>query len=144
MRVSGRAAGLVLSLLLLCGCSEQAAATDDVIHALSEAHSAIASSIIGIDLYDQQRATRAVTETLLDDMAEQLVDAERALESVSIASEQTQSERDAALAAIHAGAAAVLTSRDQLQQRGAVGNAADLESAGNQVDSVLGQLRGHQ
>jgi hypothetical protein len=57
VRVSGRAAGLVLSLGLICGCSQQSAATDDLIHALSEAHSAIASSILAIELYDQQRCS---------------------------------------------------------------------------------------
>jgi hypothetical protein len=131
-------------LVLLCGCSQQAAATEDLIRALSDAHSAIASSILAIELYDQQRTTRAVTETLLGDMAEQMVDAERALEPVSIASEQTQADRDAALAAVQAGVAAVLTSRDQLEQQGAVDNTADLESAGQQVDAVLSQLRGGQ
>ena len=129
---------------LLCGCSQQAAATEDLIHALSDAHSAITSSILAIELYDQQRTTRAVTETLLGDMAEQMVDAERALEPVSIASEQTQADRDAALAAVQAGVAAVLTSRDQLEQQGAVDNTADLESAGQQVDAILSQLRGGQ
>ena len=113
-------------------------------HALSDAHSAIASSVLAIELYDQQRTTRAVTETLLGDMAEQMVDAERALEPVSIASEQTQADRDAALAAVQAGVAAVLTSRDQLEQQGAVDNTAALESAGQQVDAVLSQLRGGQ
>jgi hypothetical protein len=144
VRASGRAAGLILSLGLMCGCSQQAAATEDLIHALSDAHSAIASSILAIELYDQQRTTRAVTETLLGDMAEQMVDAERALEPVSIASEQTQADRDAALAAVQAGVAAVLTSGDQLEQQGAVDNTADLESAGQQVDAVLSQLKGGQ
>ena len=129
---------------LLCGCSQQAAATEDLIRALSDAHSAIASSILAIELYDQQRTTRAVTETLLGDMAEQMVDAERALEPVSIASEQTQADRDAALAAVQAGVAAVLTSRDQLEQQGAVDKTADLESAGQQVDAILSELRGGQ
>lgn len=115
-----------------------------MIHALSDAHSAIASSVLAIELYDQKRTTRAVTETLLGDMAEQMVDAERALEPVSIASEQTQADRDAALAAVQAGVAAVLTSRDQLEQQGAVDNTAALESAGQQVDAVLSQLRGGQ
>lgn len=144
MRPSGCVAGLIISLGLLCGCSQQAAATEDLIHALSDAHSAIASSVLAIELYDQKRTTRAVTETLLGDMAEQMVDAERALEPVSIASEQTQADRDAALAAVQAGVAAVLTSRDQLEQQGAVDNTAALESAGQQVDAVLSQLRGGQ
>jgi hypothetical protein len=128
---------------LVCGCSQQAAATDDLIHALTDAHSAIASSILGIDLYDQDRSTRAATETLLDDMAKQIADAERSLEPIGVDSE-TQSERDAALAAIHTGGTALLTSRDQLDQRGAVDNTADLESAIQQVDDLLSQLRASQ
>jgi hypothetical protein len=144
LRVSKRTAGLVLSLSLICGCSQQAAATDDLIHALTDTHSAIASSILGINLYDQHRSTRAATETLLDDMAKQIADAEHSLEPVSVASEKTQLERDAALAAIHDGTAALLTSRDQLDQRGTVDNAAELESAARQVDDLLDQLRGSQ
>ena len=144
VRVSGRAAWLILSIALLCGCSKQAAATEDLIQSLSEAHSAIASSILGIELYDQQRSTRAVTETRLGDMAEQIVDAERALEPVSIDSEKAAADRDAALAAVHAGVAAVLTSRDQLEQYGAVDSTADLESAASEVDGLLDELRGSE
>ena len=143
MRVLRRAVGLVLLLGLVCGCSQQAAATDDLIHALTDAHSAIASSILGIDLYDQDRSTRAATETLLDDMARQIADAERSLEPIGVDSE-TQSERDAALAAIHTGGTALLRSRDQLDQRGTVDNTADLESAIQQVDDLLSQLRASQ
>ena len=144
MRVSQWSVGLVLSLSLVCGCSQQAAATDDLIQALTDAHSAIASSILGVNLYAQHRSTRAATETLLEDMTKQIADAERSLEPVSAASEKTELERNAALAAVHDGTAALLTSRDQLEQRGAVGNMADLESSGHQVDDLLGQLRGSQ
>jgi hypothetical protein len=140
LRASKWTVGLVLSLSLICGCSQEATATDDLIHALTDAH----SSILGITLYAQHRSTRAATETLLEDMAKQIADAERSLEPVSAASEKTELERDAALAAVHDGTAALLTSRDQLEQRGAVGNMADLESAGHQVDDLLGQLRGSQ
>jgi hypothetical protein len=136
-----RVAGLVGSLVLLCGCSQQSAATEDLIHALNETHSAIASSILAIDLYDQQRSTRAVTETVLGDMAKQAADAESALEPVSVESEQIKSDRDAALAAIHSGVAALLTSRDDFEQSGA-GDTAGLKSAGQRVDDVLSQLRG--
>jgi hypothetical protein len=135
-----RVAGLVGSLILLCGCSQQSSATDDLIHALTETHSAIASSILAIDLYDQQRSTRAVTETVLGDMAKQAADAESALEPVSVESEQIKSDRDAALAAIHAGVAALLTSRDDFSQNG-TGDTAALKSASQQVDDVLSELR---
>ena len=136
-----RLAGLLGSLILLCGCSQQSSATDDLIHALTETHSAIASSILAIDLYDQQRSTRAVTETVLGDMAKQAADAESALEPVSVESEQIKSDRDAALAAIHAGVAALLTSRDDFSQNG-TGDTAALKSASQQVDDVLSELRG--
>ena len=69
MAIWTRMAGFVLCLVLLCGCSQQSAATDDLIHALNDAHSAIASSLLAIELYDEQRSTRAVTETVLGDMA---------------------------------------------------------------------------
>jgi hypothetical protein len=129
-------------LVLLCGCSQQSSATDDLIHALTETHSAIASSILAIELYDQQRSTRAVTETVLGDMSKQAADAESALEPVSVDSEQIKSDRDAALAAIHAGVAALLTSRDDFSQNGSTGDTAALESASQQVDEVLSELRG--
>jgi hypothetical protein len=129
-------------LILLCGCSQQSSATDDLIHALTETHSAIASSILAIDLYNQQRSTRAVTETVLGDMAKQAADAESALEPVSVDSEQIKSDRDAALAAIHAGVAALLTSRDDFSQNGSTGDTAALTSASQQVDDVLSELRG--
>lgn len=144
MRVSQWSVGLVLSLSLVCGCSQQAAATDDLIQALTDAHSAIASSILGVNLYAQHRSTRAATETLLDDMAKQIADAERSLEPVNVGSEKTELQRDAALAAVHDGTTALLTSRDQLEQRGVVGNVADLRSAAHQVDDLLDQLRGSQ
>jgi hypothetical protein len=137
-----RMAGFVLCLVLLSGCSQQSAATDDLIHALTETHSAIASSILAVELYGQQRSTQAVTETVLGDMAKQAADAERALESVSVATEQIKSDRDAALAAIHAGVTALLASRDELEQRGAAANTAGLESAAQQVDALLSELRG--
>jgi len=143
VRVSRRALGLIICLGLLCGCgNSQQAATEDLIKVLSDAHSAIASSILAIELYEQERSTSAVTETVLGDMAEQIVDAERALEPVKIDSEQTQSDRDAALAAVHAGVAAVLTCRDELQTHGAVESTEQLESAARQVDDVLTDLRG--
>jgi len=77
-------------------------------------------------------------------MAKQAVDGESALEPVSVDSEQIKSDRDAALAAIHAGVAALLSSRDELEQQSAVPNTAGLESAGQQVDALLNQLRGSQ
>jgi hypothetical protein len=136
------AGGLALSVCLLGGCSTQAAATDELIHALSESHSAIASSLLAIQLYEEHRSTRAATETLLEDMAGQIVDAESAVEPVKIDSTQLQTDRDATLGAIQNGVAALLTSRDELQQHGVVQSTAGLESAGGQVDSILGQLRG--
>jgi hypothetical protein len=136
-----RIGGLVLCVVLLAGCSQQSSATDDLIHALTETHSAVASSILAIELYDQQRSTRAVTDTVLGDMAKQAVDAEGALESVSVDSPQLQSDRDAALAAIQSGVAALFTSRDNFSQHGGV-DTADLKSADQQVNEVLNQLRG--
>ncbi|HEY6811104.1 MAG TPA: hypothetical protein VI074_00300, partial [Propionibacteriaceae bacterium] len=63
-------------------------------------------------------------------------------EPVSVESEQIKSDRDAALAAIHAGVAALLTSRDDFSQNGSTGDTAALKSASQQVDDVLSELRG--
>ena len=136
-----RVGGLVLCIVLLCGCSQKSSATDDLIHALTETHSAVASSILAIELYDEQRSTRAVTDTVLGDMAKQAVDAEGSLEPISVDSEQLKSNRDAALAAIQSGVAALFTSRDNFSQHGAV-DTADLKLADQQVNDVLNQLRG--
>ena len=144
MGVWARVAGLIVSLVLLCGCSQQSSARDDLIHALNETHAAIASSLLAVQLYDQQRSTRAVTETVLGDMTKQAVDAESSLEPISVDSEQITSDRDAALTAIHAGVAALLSSRDELEQQGAVADTAGLESAGREVDTLLNQLRSSQ
>ena len=75
-------------------------------------------------------------------MAKQAADAESALEPVRVESEQIKSDRDAALAAIHAGVAALLTSRDDFSQNGSTGDTAALKSASQQVDDVLSELRG--
>lgn len=144
MGVWARGAGLIFSLVLLCGCSPQSSARDDLMHALNETHSAIASSLLAIQLYDQQRSTRAVTETVLGDMSKQAADAERSLEPISVDSEQIKSDRDAALAAIHTGVAVLLSSRDELEQQGAITDTTGLQSAGQEVDAVLNQLRGSQ
>jgi hypothetical protein len=53
-----------------------------------------------------------------------------------------KSDRDVALAAIHAGVAALLTSRDDFSQNGSTGDTAALKSASQQVDDVLSELRG--
>ncbi len=53
-------------------------------------------------------------------MAKQASDASSSLESMRIPGPQTQSERDATLATVNASTAALLTSRDQLDQHGTV------------------------
>jgi hypothetical protein len=101
----------------------------------------MASSLLAIQLYEQQRSTRAVTETVLGDMAGQIADAERAIEPITIDSPQLQSDWNAASTAIHAGVTSLLSSRDELERRGTADNTAGLESAGGEVDNLLRELR---
>jgi hypothetical protein len=64
------------------------------------------------------------------------------LEPISVDSEQIESDRDAALAAVHAGVTALLSSRDEFSQHSAVANTTGLQSADQQVNAVLNQLGG--
>jgi hypothetical protein len=84
LRASRLAVGLVGLLCLLWGCSQQSGPTDDLSDALNDAHSALASGILGTNLCDQHRMTGAATETLLEDMAKQASDASSSLESMRI------------------------------------------------------------
>jgi hypothetical protein len=63
------------------------------------------------------------------------------LEPIKVDSEQLKFDRDATLAAIQSGVAALFTSRDNFSQHGAV-DTAGLKSADQQVNEVLNQLRG--
>ena len=112
-------AGLIVLVVLLAGggCSQQAQARDDLVHALAEAHSALGSTSLALDLLAESRITRAVAETTVDDMSQQISDAQHQLEPIRVAGDAQQADRDAAVQAVAAGFAALLLTRDQLQQR---------------------------
>ena len=107
--------GLVI-LLLCSGCSQQAQVRDDLVHALSDAHSALGSTSLAVDLLTKSRITQAAAETAVDDMSQQLSDAQHQLEPISVDDDLQQADRDATVQAIAAGFDAVLLVRDQLRQ----------------------------
>jgi hypothetical protein len=69
-----------------------------------------------LDLLAESRITRAVAETTVDDMSQQISDAQHQLEPIRVADDAQQADRDAAVQAVAAGFAALLLTRDQLQQ----------------------------
>jgi hypothetical protein len=107
---------VLVALLLMVGCSQQAHVRDDLVHALSQSHSALASAALTLDLLTKSRITRAAAETSVDDMSQQIGDAQSSLEPISIDDDAQQADRDATVQAVNSGLAALLLLRDQLQQ----------------------------
>jgi hypothetical protein len=108
---------IVLAVLLVGGgCSQQAQARDDLVHALAEAHSALGSASLALDLLAGSRITRAAAETAVDDMSQQIGDAQHQLEPIRVDGDAQQADRDAAMRAVAAGVAALLQTRDELRQ----------------------------
>jgi hypothetical protein len=107
---------ILVALLLAGGCSQQAQLKDDLVHALSESHSALGSAALTLDLLAKARITRAAAETAMDDMSQQVGDAQSQLEPLSVDDDAQQADRDATVQAVGSGLAALLLVRDQLQQ----------------------------
>ena len=64
----------------------------------------------------KSRITRAAAETAVDDMSQQIGDAQHQLEPIRVDSDPLQADRDAAVRAVAAGFAALLQIRDELRQ----------------------------
>jgi hypothetical protein len=107
---------VLVALLLASGCSQQARVRDDLVHALSESHSALGTAALALDLLAKSRITRAAAETTVDDMSQQVGDAQSSLEPISVDDDAQQADRDATVQAVNSGLAALLLLRDQLQQ----------------------------
>ena len=137
-RVAAVLAGL---LLAISGCSQHAATEDDLMHALTEAHSAIGASVLALDQLDQGRATRAVTQTALEDMSKQVSDAQHAIDPIKIGSDAERADRDATTSALAAGAAAVRGARDELALHDRSASRDDLIVADAGITSLLDRLR---
>ena len=107
---------VLVAVLLASGCSQQARVRDDLVHALSESHSALGTAALALDLLAKSRITRAAAETTVDDMSQQVGDAQSSLEPISVDDDAQQADRDATVQAVNSGLAALLLLRDQLQQ----------------------------
>jgi hypothetical protein len=131
--------GLIVLVVLLVGggCSQQAQARDDLVHALAEAHSALGSTSLALDLLAESRITRAAAETAVDDMSQQISDAQHQLEPIRVDSDAQQADRDAAVRAVAAGFEALLLTRDQLRQGQST---TDARSALAQADQEVAAL----
>ena len=117
MSRQGVASVIVLATLLLGGgCSQQAATRDDMIHALTESHGALATATLALNLLAESRLTEAAAETAVDDMSQQIGDAQSSLEPISVEDDAQQADRDATVQAVTSGLSALLLLRDQLRQ----------------------------
>ena len=128
---------VALLAVLLGGCSQQARVRDDLGHALTEAHSALGSATLALDLLTESPITSAAAETTVDDMTQQVSDAQSQLEPIAIESDAQQAERDATVEAVADGFAALLRLRDQLQQGQ---DTTDARSAVAQADREIAAL----
>jgi hypothetical protein len=135
------AAALAGLLLVISGCSQHAATEDDLMHALTEAHSALGASVLALDQLDQGRTTRAVTETALEDMSKQMSDAQHAVDPIKIGSAAERADRDATSSVLAAGAAALLGARDELALHDHSASRDDLIAADKGVTDLLDRLR---
>jgi len=142
LRARHRVAAVLAGLLLaISGCSQHAATEDDLMHALTEAHSALGASVLALDQLDHGRATRAVTQTALEDMSKQVSAAQHALDPIEIGSDTERADRDAAAAVLTAGAAAVLGARDELALHDRSVSRDELIAADAGITSLLDRLR---
>jgi hypothetical protein len=107
---------VLVALLLVGGCSQQARVRDDLVHALNESHSALGSAALTLDLLARSRITRAAAETAVDDMSSQVSDAQSSLEPISVDDEAQQADRDATVQAVNSSLAALLLVRDQFRR----------------------------
>lgn len=131
-------AGLVFAL---SGCSQHAATADDLEHALTEAHSALATSVLAIDQLNHEETTRAAAATALEDMSKQLSDAQHAIDPIKIGNDAERADRDAANSVLAAGAAALLGARDELAIHERAANRNGMIAADAAITDLLDRLR---
>ena len=143
MSRQGVATVIVLAGLLLGGgCSQQAATRDDMIHALTESHSALASATQALDLLAESRLTEAAAETAVDDMSQQIGDAQSSLEPISVEDDAQQADRDATVQAVTSGLTALLLLRDQLRQsQDTAGARSAIAAADRTITDLSARLR---
>ena len=136
--------GLIVLVVLLVGggCSQQAQARDDLVHALAEAHSALGSASLALDLLAESRLTEAAAETAVDDMSQQIGDAQSSLEPISVEDDAQQADRDATVQAVTSGLTALLLLRDQLRQGQDTGGARSaIAAADRTITDLSARLR---
>ena len=134
-----RACGIGLLFVLLGGCSGGVA--QDLIDPMEQARAAVQSEQMALQLLGEQRLTRAVTQTLFDDMTEELTAAEKGISQASVSSPSDASLRDTALAAARDATSASLAGTDCLSQdMSCAGAMAKLASSAEGVQAVLDQL----
>jgi ribosomal protein S11 len=130
----GALATIVLALALT-GCSST---NDTIDQALSSTSSAVASSQLGLRLFDRDRATSALTDTVLLDAAAEVAKAQSAVQELEVSPGDGALAKSDALGVIRDAIDAI----DQAQQALADGSKAGLASATRQLSEVADELDG--
>ena len=132
-----------LLVLLLSGCTGGAAA--ELVNPMEQALAAVQSEQLVLQLLDEQRLTKSVTQTVFEDMTDELTGAEKAIHSAGVSSSADEALRDAALAAAREATSASIAGRDCLtQNRFCADEMTRLKSAAQGVQAVLDLLQSSQ
>jgi hypothetical protein len=145
MRRTGRtrlgfpAVPIVAALMVLAGCSGTIA--QDLLDPVEQARSAVRSDQLVFDLLAQGRVTTGIAETVLKTMTDELISAEKSINTTEVSSQADEPIRDAALAAAREATSASVAGRDCLLQNSSCATAIDeLQASAEALDEVLDQL----
>lgn len=134
--------GLV-ALMSLAGCNGGIA--QDLLDPMEQARSAVRSDQLVFDLLAQGRVTTGFAETVLKTMTEELISAEKSINSAEVSRQDDEPLRDAALAAARQATSASVAGRDCLSQNSSCATATEeLQSSAEALQGVLDQLHSSQ
>jgi hypothetical protein len=138
-RLGFRAVPVVAALMVLAGCSGTIA--HDLLDPVEQARSAVRSDQLVFDLLAQGRVTTGIAETVLKTMTDELISAEKSINTTEVSSQADEPIRDAALAAAREATTASVAGRDCLVQNSSCATAIDeLQASAEALDEVLDQL----
>jgi hypothetical protein len=138
-RLGFPAVPVVAALMVLAGCSGTIA--QDLLDPVEQARSAVRSDQLVFDLLAHGRVTTGIAETVLKTMTDELISAEKSINTTEASSQADEPIRDAALAAAREATSASVAGRDCLVQNSSCATAIDeLQASAEALDEVLDQL----
>lgn len=139
-------AALLLAAVLLAGCAtQQGGVPGDLSRAAQQAGSAAASGSLSLSAFVDGRGTRALTATALQDMLNEVADAQDAVDSLSVGTSDEHALREEARGAIGRASDALVEARALVD--GAISPpggrlVAALDAVAEDLDALAGRLEG--